>query len=261
MAVALPSAGASATPPRHGSTKPTIVLVHGAWANGSSWDGEVRILQDKGYTVNVPSNPLRGVAKDSEYLATYLATIAGPIVLVGHSYGGFVITAAATGNPNVTALVYVDAFAPDQGESIADLATGSGSVVEPALTDPASVFTLRPFPGAQAEYDSYVLPDIFTRGFAQDLPRKQAAALAAQQLPLATGTFHEALAVEPAWKTIPSWALVGTEDKVIPRAGLEQMAHRAGAHIQTVKGSHLSLVSHPRQTADLIMDAARATSR
>lgn len=122
--------------------EPTIVLVHGAWADGSSWSGEVSLLQGEGYTVDVAPNPLRGVDSDTADLKNYLSTIKGPIVLVGHSYGGFITTNAATGNPNVKALVYVDAFIPDQGESIASLATGSGSVVEPALTDPTKVFNL-----------------------------------------------------------------------------------------------------------------------
>lgn len=256
LALASPAASAST---HHRPPKPTIVLVHGAWADGSSWNGEVRILQEKGYPVAVAPNPLRGVKSDSDYLRSFLATVNGPIVLVGHSYGGFVITNAATGNPNVKALVYVDAFAPDEGESIAALADKSGSVLEPALTNPASVFTLRPFPGAPAGVaDSYVKTNIFVTGFAGDLPRRKATALAAQQLPLATNTLMETSGA-PAWKTIPSWALIGTSDKVIPAAGLEAMAHRAGAHIETVNGSHLSLISHPRRTAGVIIAAAEAT--
>lgn len=260
--LALPAPAASAAP-HHAGVKPTIVLVHGAWADGSSWNGEVRILQEKGYKVEVAPNPLRGVTSDSDYLRSFLATVPGPIVLVGHSYGGFLITNAATGNPNVKALVYVDAFAPDEGESIAALAKGSGSVLEPALTDPASVFILRPFPGGDPSrgiVDSYVKPELFITGFAGDLPRRKAAALAAQQQPLATNALTDQSGA-PAWKTIPSWALIGTEDKVIPPAGLELMAHRAGAHIETVRGSHLSLISHPRRTAGVIMDAAESTSR
>jgi len=265
-AVALAAAGtltasvASATPAHEKSAKPTIVLVHGAWADASSWNGEVTLLQAKGYPVDVAPNPLRGVSSDSAYLASYLATITGPIVLVGHSYGGFVITNAATGNPNVKALVYVDAFAPDLGDSIKSLSKGSGSVLEPAATDPTSVLTLRPYPGAPAGVvDSYVRPEVFIPGFAGDLSRADATALAAQQSPLSTNTLEEASG-EPAWKTIPSWALIGTADRVIPRAGQEAMAHRAGAHITTVNGSHLSLISHPKAVADVILEAARATS-
>lgn len=255
------STASAAGPAHHPSPKSTIVLVHGAWADGSSWNGEVKRLQDKGYTVEVAPNPLRGVSSDSDSLAAYLSTIAGPIVLVGHSYGGFVTTNAATGNPNIKALVYVDAFVPDQGESIGSLTTGSGSILEPALTDPASVFTLRPFPGAPAGVaDSYVLPNLFVTGFAADLPAREANALAAEQLPLATNAFGETSGV-PAWKTIPSWSLIGTADKVIPATGQEAMSHRAGAHIVTVTGgSHLTLISHPRQVTDLIITAEQATS-
>ena len=259
-ATTLSTTPASAESTDPGPAKPTIVLVHGAWADASSWNGEVKLLQARGYTVDVAPNPLRGVTSDSAYLASYLATIAGPIVLVGHSYGGFIITNAATGNSNIKALVYVDAFAPDVDESIGSLTAGSGSALEPALTDPASVLTLRPFAGAPAGVvDAYVQPQLFVRSFAGDLPRSEATALAAQQSPLATNTFAEKSGV-PAWKTIPSWALIGTADRVIPPAGQEAMAHRAGAHITTVNGSHLSLISHPRETVDVIVAAARATS-
>ena len=260
-ALTMPASVASAAP-HPGHPKPTIVLVHGAWADGSSWNGEVKILQDKGYKVEVAPNPLRGVKSDSDYLRSFLATIAGPVVLVGHSYGGFVITNAATGNPNVKALVYVDAFAPDEGESISALAAGSGSVLEPANTDSSLVFTLRPFPGGDLSHgivDAYVKPELFITGFAGDMPRRKAAALAAQQSPLATNALKE-VSEAPAWKTIPSWALIGTADKVIPPAGLELMAHRAGAHIETVHGSHLSLITHPRKTASVIIEAAEATN-
>jgi pimeloyl-ACP methyl ester carboxylesterase len=255
------TASAAISPVTHGSdpAKPTIVLVHGAWADGSSWSGEVHRLQRQGYPVDVAPNPLRGVATDSAYLADYLSTISGPIVLVGHSYGGMVITNAATGNADVKALVYVDAFIPDEGESIGALTNGSGSILEPALADPSAVFTLRPFPGAPQDVgDSYVLPELFLNGFAPDLPRDEGQALAASQQPLATNAVSELSGV-PAWKTIPSWSLIGTADKVIPAAGQEAMAHRAGAHIVTVNGSHLSLISHAREVSDLIVTAANAT--
>ena len=259
-ATTLSTTPASAESTDPGPAKPTIVLVHGAWADASSWNGEVKLLQARGYTVDVAPNPLRGVTSDSAYLASYLATIAGPIVLVGHSYGGFIITNAATGNSNIKGLVYVDAFAPDLGESITDLTKNSGSALEPALTDPTSVLTLRPFPGAPTGVvDAYVKTQLFVTSFAGDLPRSEAAALAAQQSPLATNALGEP-SQEPAWKTIPSWALIGTADEVIPQAGQEAMAHRAGAHITTVNGSHLSLISHPRETVDVIVAAARATS-
>jgi len=246
----------------NGSTtaKPTIVLVHGAWADGSSWSGEVSLLQSKGYTVDVAPNPLRGVDSDTAYLKSYLSTIKGPIVLVGHSYGGFITTNAATGNPNVKALVYVDAFIPDQGESIAGLAKGSGSVVEPALTDPTTVFNLVPFPGAPSGVvDSYVLPNVFVPGFTGDMTHRQAEALAASQMPLATNALGESSGV-PAWKTIPSWAVVGTKDMVIPEQAQMAMAGRAKAHITTVDGPHLTLILYPQQVTNVIVNAANAIS-
>ncbi|MEV6415665.1 alpha/beta hydrolase [Kribbella sp. NPDC051718] len=258
---------ASANPPQHSSTplyvaagpKPTVVLVHGAWADGSSWSGEIAQLQHLGYPVAVAPQPGRGPASDSEYLRDYLAAITGPIVLAGHSYGGFVITDAATGNPNVKALVYIDAFAPDQGESIGSLTAGSGSILEPALTNPASVLRLTGYPGAPAGAgDSYVLPQTFATGFANDLPRNKAALLAATQTPFATGGFSEP-STTPAWKTIPSWALISRQDKVIPPHSQKLMSARAHAHVTEIDGSHLSLISQPDQVTRVIVKAATTT--
>ncbi|WP_250032364.1 alpha/beta fold hydrolase [Paractinoplanes maris] len=247
---------AAAAPAQSGSGRPTIVLVHGAWADGSSWSGEISRLQRRGYTVDVAPQPGRGPAEDSAYLRDYLAAVTGPIVLVGHSYGGFVITGVATGNPNVKALVYVDAFAPDQGESIGSLTGGSGSVLEPALTDPARVFRLTGYPGAPAGAgDSYVLPAIFASEFAGDLPRDQAAVLAATQTPFATTAFAEPSSA-PAWKTVPSWAVISRQDKVIPPAAQTLMAARAHARVTRINGSHLSLISHPAEVTDVILTAA-----
>lgn len=241
------------------AARPTVVLVHGAWADGSSWRGEVTRLQSLGYPVEVAPQPGRGPTSDTAYLRDFLASIKGSVVLVGHSYGGFVITDAATGNPQVKALVYVDAFAPDQGESIASLTAGSGSVLEPALSDPTAVLRLVGYPGAPAgAADTYVLPQVFKTGFAGDLPRHQARVLAASQTPLASSAFTEA-STTPAWKTIPSWALISTQDKVIPPAGLKAMYGRAGAHVSTIRGSHLSLISHPDKVTAVIVAAARAT--
>lgn len=251
------SAAASAS--HRSGPLPTIVLVHGAWADGSSFSGEITRLQRLGYPVDVAPQPGRGPAADSAYLRDYLAAITGPIVLVGHSYGGFVITDAATGNPEVKALVYVDAFAPDLGESVATLTAGSGSILEPALTDPAKVFSLTGYPGAPAGAgDSYVLPSVFETGFANDLPRARGALLAAAQTPFATPAFGEP-STAPAWKTIPSWALIGRQDKVIPEAGQKAMATRAHARITEINGSHLSLISHPDAVTGVIVAAATAS--
>jgi pimeloyl-ACP methyl ester carboxylesterase len=234
------------------------VLVHGAWADGSSWSGEVSRLQRKGYTVDVAPNPLRGLAEDSAYLKDYLATVPGPIVLVGHSYGGAVITNAATGNTHVKALVYVDAYIPDAGQTVAAL-SGPESALAPAGTDPTSVFRLVPYPGAPAGiYDTYVLPDVFLRAFAPELPRREGRVLAASQPATSLLTVGEPSGA-PAWKTIPAWDLVGRQDRVIPRDRQLAMAAHAGATVTQIDSSHLSLVSHPTRTTDLIVKAADAT--
>lgn len=176
------SADSAVAGARH-APKPTIVLVHGAWADGSSWSGVAKRLQRDGYPVEVAPNPLRGLSSDAAYLRDYLAGISGPIVLVGHSYGGAVITNAATGNANVSTLVYVDAFIPDIGQVVAQLA-GPDSLLAPSAIDPTSVFKLVPYPGAPSGVvDTYVLRDVFIAGFAADLPRWQAAVLAVSQSP------------------------------------------------------------------------------
>ena len=241
------------------SVKPTIVLVHGAWADGSSWSAVTSKLQSAGYTVDVEANPLRGLATDAQYLRDLLATIPGPVVLVGHSYGGMVTTSAATGNPNVKALVYVDAFIPDQGDSVGALAAAQpGSDL-----DPNSSITAVPIHDAGGNVinaDVYIKPDQFAGLFAGGIPAKQAAVLAATQRPLTASTLEETLAGVPAWKTIPSWDLIGTADKVLPPAEQQIMAHRAGAHITKVDAPHLSMISDPDAVTGVIADAARATS-
>ncbi|MEU7928185.1 alpha/beta hydrolase [Micromonospora sp. NPDC049107] len=252
--------GVRPTPDEGHRSRPTIVLVHGAWADGSSWNGEIRRLQARGFDVQVAPQPGRGPSIDSGYLKDFLSTIEGPIVLAGHSYGGFVISDAATGNKNVKALVFVDAFAPDKGETVEELTAGSGSILEPALTDPTSVFRLVPFPGApEGAADAYVLPKVFIPGFANGLPRRQAEVLAVTQTALATNALGEP-ATEPAWKTIPAWAVVGTEDLVIPPARQEEMMKRAGADITRIDAGHLGLISHPDQVTRVILEAARTTA-
>jgi pimeloyl-ACP methyl ester carboxylesterase len=253
------AAPASATVSSHSAPKPTIVLVHGAWADGSSWSGEVSRLQRMGYPVLVAPNPLRGLS-DADYLRDFLATISGPIVLVGHSYGGFVITNAATGNTNVEALVYVDAFIPDTGDSVGSLLAGSGSALG---GDPATVFDFRPFPGAPAgAVDTYVKRSVFLNSVAQDLPTRKAEVLYASQEPLASNAVGEPSG-PPAWKNsnISLWAVVGTEDMVIPPATQMSMASHAGIqNIVTVRASHLSLISKPQKVTDVIVNAARSIS-
>jgi pimeloyl-ACP methyl ester carboxylesterase len=237
---------------------PTIVLVHGAWANSGSWDGVVQRLQRDGYTVDVPPNPLQGLAYDPAYLADFLHTISGPIVLVGHSYGGAVITNAATGDTQVKALVYVDAFAPDQGQTIGQLASAvPGSCVVAA--DPTTIFNLAPFPGAPAGvFDAYVKQSLFPSCFANGLPASEARMLAATQEPLSTIALSQKTGV-PAWKTIPSWAVVGTADHVILPAEQLAMARHAHAHITQVRAPHLSMISDPGVVTQVITEAAHAT--
>jgi pimeloyl-ACP methyl ester carboxylesterase len=256
-AAAAPAAHAPVVgPARQHGAKPTVVLVHGAWADASSWTGVVTRLQRDGYRVLAPPNPLRSLPGDAAYLASFLATVPGPIVLVGHSYGGAVITNAATGNPNVKALVYVDAFAPAQGETVLSLAGPDSALA----VDPATVFDLRPYPGGPpGDVDVYLKPAVVANSFAQDLPARTTAVMAATQRPSAFSSGLQPSGV-PAYETIPSWYLVGTDDKVIPPAQQLFMARRAHAHIVEVRASHVSLISRPGAVERLVVAAARATS-
>jgi pimeloyl-ACP methyl ester carboxylesterase len=237
--------------------KPTIVLVHGAWADSGSWNAVTAILQQHGYTVYAPPDPLQGLAYDSATIADFLHTISGPIVLVGHSYGGAVITNAATGDRQVKALVYDDAFVPAKGETLVDL-TKPGSCF--AVPDLSKVFSFVPFPGAPSGVaDAYVKQSVFPRCFANGLPAAEGAVLAATQRPLSTSALMDKSGV-PAWKTIPSWDVVGTADRVITPAEQLFMARRAHAHITRIHAPHLSMISNPGVVARVIIQAARATS-
>jgi pimeloyl-ACP methyl ester carboxylesterase len=249
--------GASRGHPQHQRhPEPTVVLVHGAWADSGSWDRVVRRLEADGYTVWAPPNPLRGVASDSDTIADFLHTISGPIVLVGHSYGGVVITNAAEGDSQVKALVYVDAYIPKQGDTLVGL-TGQGSCF--ATPDLSKVFDLVPFPGAPSSVaDAYVKQDVFPGCFANGLPAREAAGLAATQRPLATNALKEPSG-PPAWATIPSWDVIGTADQIIPTADQLSMAHRAHARITLVNAPHLSMISDPNIVTRVIEQASRAT--
>jgi pimeloyl-ACP methyl ester carboxylesterase len=233
-------------------TKPTIVLVHGAFADSSGWNSVASQLLKEGYDVIAFSNPLRGPQADGEYLRQFLSTISGPVVLVGHSYGGAVITNAATGNPTVKSLVYVAAYAPEQGESVAQAnALGGGS------TEVTNHLVVRPYPGAPAgDGDAYIDPAWFPRLFAQDLPRDTAVVLAATQRPGALAALVTPSGV-PAWKTIPSWYLVANQDRIIPPEAERAMAARARAKTVSINSSHVAMMSHPRVVVDLIKAAAR----
>lgn len=250
--------GSTATAsPRH-PTRPTIVLVHGAWADGSSWAAVTKRLQHEGFTVDVPPNPLRGVASDAQSLKDFLATVPGPIVLVGHSYGGMVITNAATGNANVKQLVYVDAYIPRQGDSVVGL-TGENPGSALAVADSSTVFNavqLHDAKGNVIGVDLYVKPTLFPAFFAAGVSHRKAAVLAAGQRPLAANALGEPSPDVPAWKSIPSWSLIGTKDRIIPPAEQRAMSTRAGARIVEVKAPHLSMVSDPGAVTKLIEKAA-----
>jgi pimeloyl-ACP methyl ester carboxylesterase len=237
--------------------KPSIVLVHGAWADSSSWNAVVTRLQHDGYTVYVPPNPLLGLSYDSAFLRDFLRTISGPIILVGHSYGGAVITNAATGDKQVKALVYVDAFAPAKGQTLGQLVSAHpGSCVLPA----ANVIA-QPYPGAPAgAVDVYIKQSVFPSCMANGLPNAEALALAATQRPLTSIALSQKSGV-PAWKTIPSWAVIGTADHAIPPAELLAMAKRAHAHITLAHGApHLSMVYAPGLVTRVILEAVHATT-
>ncbi|MFC7385402.1 alpha/beta hydrolase [Sphaerisporangium rhizosphaerae] len=239
-----------------GRPKPTVVLVHGAWADTSSWNGEVDALRRAGYVARAIANPLRGLGSDAATVADFLKTISGPIVLVGHSYGGSVITEAAAGVPGVKALVYVDAAAPDVGET-----TGRLSGPDSALNaDPGSLYDKVPYPGApQGAADLYLKRDVFVRSFASDLPRDTALRLWASQRAASTSAFTTP-ATAAAWKSIPSWYFISTGDRIITPSAELSMARRAHARVSRFEGgSHLTLISHPAAVTSLIGSAICAT--
>jgi pimeloyl-ACP methyl ester carboxylesterase len=232
--------------------KPTIVLVHGAFADSSSWNGVIAILEKDGYHIVAAANPLRSVKNDADTVRSVLTTIKTPVVLVGHSYGGMVISNAANGQANVKALVYVAAFAPDAGENAGALdAKFPGSLLGPALEPPVSL------PGGG--HDLYVMQDKFHDAFAPDLPVGTAKVAAVTQRPITDTAFGEP-ATTPAWKSIPSWFVYGDHDTAIPPELHAWMAERAHAkETVVVKGaSHVVMISHPDTVAKVIEDAAKA---
>ena len=239
----------------HEPAKPTVVLVHGDWADASGWSGVIKRLQDNGYPVVAPPNPLRSLSGDAAYVRAFLDTISGPIVLVAHSYGGAVITNAATGDPNVRALVYVDAFVPDQGQTTLELA-GPDSALS---ADPTTIFNFVPatLPPTLST-DLYLKTSTFLTDFANGLPESEARILAATQRP-ATLAQAEPSGV-PAWRTIRSWALIGTQDHIIPPAAEQAMAQHAGATISYFDEGHLGFIADPKTVTRLIERAARATT-
>jgi pimeloyl-ACP methyl ester carboxylesterase len=243
-----------ATPTRNAPL--TVVLVHGAFADASSWTGVIERLQARGVRVTAPANPLRGIAADSAYLASLLDQISGPVLAVGHSYGGAVITNAASRAKNVVGLVYVAAFAPDEGERLGEVEAGSkDSVLNAALVPlkyPAGA-------DGQTGTEFIVDPAKFHDAFAADLPPQQSALLAATQRPISELAFSEQNGA-PAWKSLPAWAVVAVGDKAAGTDVVRSMAQRAKATITEVVGSHVIMISQPQAVSDVILSAVAAVA-
>jgi pimeloyl-ACP methyl ester carboxylesterase len=237
--------------------KPTIVLVHGAWADASSWNAVASELRHQDFTVLAPPNLLRGAWIDAPYVASFIKQqTSGPVVLVGHSYGGFVISNADLGDTGVNALVYIDAFAPDEGENTFQILGGSGSALD--VADPTTVLDIVGYPDApDGDADAYLKPDTVHTAFAQDLPEADRWLIVAGQRPI-TLAANTTPSGPVSWKSLPCWTVVGTEDRVIPPDTQRHMAQRAGATITEVAGSHVSMVSHPGATIEAILAAAAA---
>ena len=233
--------------------KPTVVLVHGAFAESSSWTGVIEMLLRNGYPAIALANPLRGVTFDSDYLRATLADIDGDIVLVGHSYGGTVISGGGAGNPNVKALVFVGAFAPETGETPGDLANKlPGSTLAGTLTQ---------VPLPDGGVDLYIMQKDYHAQFAADSSAELAGVMGVTQRPILESAFGEASG-EPAWKNVPSWFLFGALDKNIPAAVHRFMAERAGSRktVELEGGSHTVGIPEAAQVYDLIREASDATT-
>jgi len=234
---------------------PTVVLVHGAFADASSWNGVIERLQAKGLKCVAPPNPLRGISIDSAYIASVFEQTPGRILAVGHSYGGAVITNAAAQAKNVVGLVYVSAFVPDEGEILGAVApTSKDSILATAL-----VPSQYPSNGGIAN-EVAIDPAKVHEAFAADLPERQTAVIAATQRPLAEAAFTEPT-VGAAWKHVPSWAVVADGDKAIGTDLVRSMAVRAGAEITELEGSHVIMVSQPDAVTGVILAAVAATTR
>ncbi|MGP4042986.1 alpha/beta fold hydrolase [Streptomyces sp. 2A115] len=249
---------AQATPHRPGQAekepKPTVVLVHGAFADASGFNDTIALLQKAGFPVIAPANPLRDTAGDAAYISSVVDTIPGPVILAAHSYGGIVITNAARGHANVKALVYMGAFAPDEGESALQLAGQfPGSELGAALI-PRSY----PVPGGEPGTDGYIDAAKFRAVFAADLPASRTRLMAATQRPGSVQGLGGPSGA-PAWKTVPSWYLIPTEDKVIPPAAQRFMAKRAGSKVTEIRSSHVVMISHPEAATKIIKSAYAAT--
>jgi pimeloyl-ACP methyl ester carboxylesterase len=234
----------------------TVVLVHGAFADASNWAGAIPTLQAAGVDVLAPANPLRGITHDAAYIASVATQIPGPVLLVAHSYGGAVITNAGNRADNVRGLVYVGAFIPDEGETLQNLADqATDSKVLPALRP----MQYPPTPGSAPDSEFIIDPASFHEVFCADLPAEQAAILAVSQRPLAGVSFGEPTQ-NPAWKTLPTWAIISPSDFVIGPSGERFMAERAAATITEVEASHAMMISQPQAVADVILAAVAAVA-
>lgn len=235
--------------------KPTIVIVHGAFADASSWNEVIERLQEQDYDVVVPPNPLRGVHSDSAYIANFLNQIDGPVLLVAHSYGGAVTSNAAAKASNVVGLVYVAALIPEEGERLADVQS-KDSIINPVLIE-------RQYPtgsNGQMAPEYTIDPAHFRSGFAADVPEERTRLMAAEQRPIAAAAFTDASA-SVAWKTLPSWAIIATEDVGAGTDIVRSMAQRAAAKVTELRGSHAIMISQPHAVADVILEAAEVVSR
>src|SRR3954452_15118076 len=242
------SVNATDQPSQQSGVKPTIVLVHGAFADASSWNGVIERLQQQGYAVVAPANPLRGLIVDSAYTASVVSQIDGPVLLAGHSYGGAVITNAATNAPNVVGLVYVAAFAPDEGETVEKLVGKSKVSVLGRYLVPHQY----PTEPGQTKVELSIDPAKFQDAIAADLPAQQTAVMAATQRPIAAAANTEASG-PPAWKQLPSWAVVATGDKAAGTDIISSQAQRTGADTVQVEGSHVIMISQPQAVTDHIL--------
>ena len=234
---------------------PTVILVHGGFADASFWAPVIKDLQARNIPVLAPPNPLRGLAHDAEYIASFVNQVAGPVLLVGHSYGGAVISVAGASTPNAVGLVYVAAFPLDEGESFAEIFAKFGATPLVKSVQPSTY----PLPNGQTAVELTIRPELYQSAFAADVPSEQTVILAVSQRPFAA--IFDDRAQAAAWKTLPSWAIVATLDNAIPPAAERHMAERAGAReIVEVEASHSIALSQPVAVAELIRTAVEATS-